>query len=58
MGQQMADSSKKAESQINKFREAACELETDDDEAHFDRVLKKIAQPEKAPPTKGEAKKS
>jgi hypothetical protein len=29
--------------QIDKFREAARELETDDDEARFDEQLKKLA---------------
>jgi hypothetical protein len=36
-------------SQIDKFREAARELETDDSEEAFDATLKKIA---KAPPPK------
>ncbi|MEF2551013.1 hypothetical protein VQ042_06485 [Aurantimonas sp. A2-1-M11] len=31
--------------QIDKFREAARELETDDDEARFDATLKRIAKP-------------
>ncbi len=35
--------------QIHKFREAARELETDDDEERFDSTLKRIA---KAPPPK------
>ncbi|WP_206456262.1 hypothetical protein [Aurantimonas marina] len=39
--------------QIDKFREAARELETDDDEARFDATLKRIA---KAPPSKGHGK--
>lgn len=45
----MADSSRKAESQVDKFREAARELETDDREEAFDAKLKKIAsaQPQK-----------
>ncbi|WP_203566246.1 DNA-binding protein [Aurantimonas aggregata] len=37
--------------QIDKFREAARELETDDDEERFDATLKRIA---KAPPPKDE----
>ena len=32
-------------SQHNKFREAARELETDDDEKRFDQVLKRVAKP-------------
>lgn len=41
---------KPAEStQIDKFRAAARELETDDSEEHFDRIVKQIA---KAPPPK------
>lgn len=39
----------KAKSQIDKFKEAAREVETDDREEAFDAVLKKIA---KAPPPK------
>lgn len=35
--------------QIEKFREAARELETDQSEERFDRILKKIAKA--APPT-------
>lgn len=50
----MVDSAKKAESQIDKFKEAARELETDQSEENFDRVLKRMA---KAPPPKGEPKK-
>lgn len=43
-------------SQVDKFREAARELETDDSEERFDQMLKKIA---KAPakPTEGEKPK-
>lgn len=37
--------------QIDKFREAARDLETDDDEARFDATLERIA---KAPPPKDE----
>lgn len=47
----MAQLSKKAESQVEKFREASRELETDQSEEAFDRALKKIA---KAPPPKDE----
>ena len=39
-------------SQIDKFREAAKELECDESEAAFDAKLKKIAKPEKAIPKK------
>lgn len=38
-------------SQVEKFREAAREIETDDSEESFDAKLKKIA---KAPPPKDE----
>lgn len=43
--------------QIDKFREAARELETDQSEEAFDRVLKKVAKAahpknDEAPPTK------
>jgi len=47
----MTEQSGKVESQIDKFREAARELETDDDEKRFDERLGKVA---KAPPPKGE----
>lgn len=40
----------KEKSQVDKFREAARELITDDSEEHFDAMLKKIA---KAPPPAG-----
>lgn len=33
-----------AQSQLDKFKEAARELETNEDEAAFDRVLKKVAR--------------
>lgn len=36
-----------AESQLDKFKDAAKELETDDRESAFDKALKKVA---KAPP--------
>lgn len=42
-------------SQIEKFREAAREVETDDREEAFDAVLKKIAKP---PPPEPPKKKS
>jgi hypothetical protein len=53
----IADSPKKAESQIKKFRDAARELETDDSEEAFDKKLKKVAsagqhKPEKSGTTK------
>jgi len=35
----------KDERQVDKFREAARELETDDDEARFDEKLRRIAKP-------------
>lgn len=44
---------KESAAQIDKFREAAHELETDDSEEAFDAKLKKIA---KAPPAKDSAK--
>jgi hypothetical protein len=43
------DSDDQKKNQIDKFREAARELETDDSEEAFDAKLKKIA---KAPPPK------
>ena len=48
----MPDSSKKAESQIDKFRDAAQELETDDEEERFNATLGKLAK--SPPPPKGE----
>lgn len=42
-------------SQVDKFKQAARELETDQSEEAFDRALKKIA---KAPPPKNDAKKN
>lgn len=45
----MTDSSQKAKSQPDKFREAARELETDQSEEAFDRIVKKVA---KKPPKK------
>jgi hypothetical protein len=40
--------------QIDKFRDLARELETDDDEAAFDERLKKLAQTKVKPKPKGE----
>jgi hypothetical protein len=40
---------RKPENQIDKFREAARELETDDSEAHFDAMVKRIAKAKHAP---------
>lgn len=37
--------------QIDKFKEAARELETNEDEAAFDRALKKVAKAPKPPKT-------
>lgn len=51
MGRQQADS----KAQIERFREAAREHETDDSEEAFDRALKKIA---KAPPKDDKPKKA
>ena len=42
---------KPKESQVDKFKEAARELETDDSEEAFDAKLKKIAKPH--PPKEG-----
>lgn len=50
-------SAPKGKSQIDKFREAARELETDDSEDRFDKTLRDIAGPVKAPPARGEANK-
>jgi hypothetical protein len=47
----MTDSQKKT--QLDKFKEAARQLETDDDEARFNERLGKVA---KAPPPKEEKK--
>lgn len=48
------DSDKPVKRQIDKFREAARELETDDREERFDRLVKNIAKvpPAKDPQTK------
>lgn len=40
------------QSQLDKFKEAARELETNEDEAEFDRALKKVAKAEKPLPKK------
>lgn len=45
----MADSQKNAESQIDKFRETARKLETDQSEDHFDAMVKKIAKAQPKP---------
>jgi hypothetical protein len=48
----------KAKSQIDKFRQAARELETDDNEKRFNEKLGKIAKQKPAPkPTKKSAAK-
>lgn len=53
--QAVADIVKRAPTpQARKFREAALELETDDSEGRFDRLVKGIA---KAPPPKGDKAK-
>lgn len=44
-----SESRKSEKSQVDKFREAARELETDQSEEAFDRVLRKVT---KAPPPK------
>ena len=41
--------------QIDKFRDLARELETDDDEAAFDERLKKLAKAPRAPREKKES---
>lgn len=46
--------SKRSESQVEKFRRAARELETDVSEENFDRVLKHVA---KSPPPKDDKAK-
>jgi hypothetical protein len=51
----------KEDSQAEKFEQAARELGCDDDPAHFDEMLKKVARhkpadsdkPDKVPPKKG-----
>jgi len=45
-----------AKQQIDKFKEAARELEADDDEARFDERLRRIAK--SPPPKNDEPKKS
>lgn len=40
----MADSTKKAESQADKFREAARKVKTDDREEAFDEKLRRVAK--------------
>jgi len=46
----------KAKSQIQKFRKAARELETDDSEKRFNEKLGKIARQKPAPPPKKKPK--
>lgn len=51
-----------SKSQLEKFKEAARELETNEDEAAFDRALKKVAKSSndtgaKRPAPKGQAPK-
>ena len=41
-------------SQIDKFKEAARDLETDDSEEAFDAKLKKVAKPTAQRPKKGD----
>lgn len=48
------ESATKTKSQLDKFREAAREHETDDSEEHFDAIVKKIA---KSPPPKDDKPK-
>lgn len=45
--------SKRPKSQIDKFREAARELKTDDSEEHFDATLKKIVKAHPPKPVDG-----
>ena len=40
-----AESNNHTKSQVDKFREAARELETDDSEERFDRVVKSLVKP-------------
>ncbi|MGW9232237.1 hypothetical protein ACWGPT_15365 [Pseudorhizobium sp. NPDC055634] len=49
------DRKEQAPSQVEKFKEAARQLETDDDEGRFNERLGKVA---KAPPPKDEKKDS
>lgn len=48
----MPATKKESESQLEKFKEVARELETDDREEAFDAKLKKVAKPAKLLPTK------
>jgi len=43
------ESANKKKSQVDKFREAARELETDQSEAAFDDIVKRIAEAKHAP---------
>lgn len=40
----MTELNPKNESQLDKFKEAACELEADEDEARWEAKLKKVAK--------------
>ena len=40
----MSDEAKDAKPQLDKFKDLARELETNEDEAAFDRALKKVAK--------------
>lgn len=50
----MSSSNMSKKTQVDKFRDAARELETDESEENFDRVLKKVA---KSPPPKDDKAK-
>lgn len=47
-----------AKTQIDKFREAARQLETDDDEARFDERLKRIAKNDVTSPKRNDPKRN
>lgn len=47
---------KRKESQIDKFKAAARDLETDDSEKHFNEKLGKIAKPKPADPSPKKSK--
>ena len=49
-----ADKVTPGKSQIDKFKEAARDLETDDSEEAFDAKLKKVAKPTAQRPKKGD----
>lgn len=46
----MADSTKKSESQVEKFRELARQIETVDSEEPLNEALRKVAKPVPSPP--------